>query len=322
MSLINPGINFKLKILLVSKTKDHLLKIIKDYNEYCRVNNLTENMLKGYSKKPYNTKEGLVDFLLERLSDEEKEGILKKIEKSYLEELFDLAKKYIKDENDREKIESIKISKTGVDLKFKGWQWENETTIEISADGTLINYNCTCRIGQMEGFCPHIITGILTLIKQNKFNQETFIFKIPKTSLNAIHRLKVNFKDFEDLEKSNADIVLGNDYFISIDGNLVTLKWGGDRAGKTIKNIAAEKKPIPVEIWLAKKVVDKILAPLRDHTNPREILKDEFGVIPIILKNEKLVNKLLKKFVEKNETEHTNLPSTKEELKKFLTSHV
>ncbi|NVM52860.1 MAG: hypothetical protein HWN66_04090 [Candidatus Helarchaeota archaeon] len=322
MSLEKPNINFKLKALLASKTKEDLLKIIKNYNEYCKANDLQENMLKGYSKKPYNTKEGLIDFLNERLSDEEKEGIINKIEKSYLEDLFKLAEGYVKDKNDREKLETIDFLKNGLKLKFKGWQWENEIEIELAADGTLTNYTCTCRTGKMDGFCPHLFTGILILVKERKYNPDKFVFKFPESSLKLIQQLKVDIKKFESIDSQSADIVLGDDYFISVNGDLVTMKWGGDRAGKTTKDITKEKKPIAVELWVAKKVVDKILAPLRAHPQPREVFKDDFGVIPIILENENLVEKLLKKFIAKNEEADTNLPSTQEELEQFLTANI
>jgi hypothetical protein len=174
----------------------------------------------------------------------------------------------------------------------------------------------------MEGFCPHFFTGILILIKRNQFNQDSFLFKIPESSSQAIEKLKVNLEKFQDLDTASADIVLGDDYFISVKGNLVTLKWGGDRAGKTTKDVTKEKKPVPVEEWVAKKVVDKILAPLRDHPDPREIFKDNFGVIPIILEDEKLTNKLLKKFTKINEERSTNLPETEVELEKFLKQNV
>ncbi len=318
MSLENPTIEFKLKALLATKTKEHLLKIIQDYNNYCKANALPENILKGYSKKPYNTKEGLIDFLLERLSDEEKEGILNKVEAPYLEELFKAAQKYYRGEAPREKLDSLSLTSNTLKMKFKGWQWENDTEIELEDDGTLTNYICTCRTGKMDGFCVHMITGITALLKKGRLNQEKFLFEIPPTSQKAIEKLNIDFKDYIDVDKTSADIVLGNDYFISVDGNLVTLKWGGDRAGKTTKDITTEKKPIPVEMWVAKKVVDKILAPLKDHPDPREVVKDGFGVVPIILEDEKLVTKILKRFKKKNEADNANLPTTKEELDQFL----
>lgn len=322
MSLSNPTIDFKLKALLASKTKEHLLQIIKDYNEYCRVNNLNENMLKGYSKKPYNTKEGLIEFLLERLSDEEKVGIFQKVEKSYLEDLFKTAKAYFRDGNQREKLETIESLKNGLHLKFKGWQWENEITLELSSDETLTNYECTCRTGRMEGLCPHLFTGILVLLKDGKFNQEAFPFKMPESVMKEIQNLKVDKKQFKDVDVEKADIVLGDDYLISVDGSLVTMKWGGSRAGKTTKDVTKEKKPISVELWVAKKVVEKIIAPLKDHIQPREVFKDNFGVVPIILENEKLVKKLTTKFDAKNKENDTDLPTTEEGLEKFLEKHL
>jgi hypothetical protein len=322
MSLSNPNTNFKLKVLLTSKTREHILQIIKDYNDYCEANDLKDNMLKGYSKKPYNTKEGLIDFLLEHLSEEEMEGILKKIEQSYLEELFNEAQAYIKKENAREKLDSLNFSDNELKLEFKGWQWESKTSLTLSKDETLSSYDCSCKTGQMNGFCPHLFTGLLILIKQKKFNQTTFPFIIPETSLNQIAQLEVELSEFEALDKTSADIILGDDYFISVNGNLVTLKWGGERPGKTVKDVTEEGKGTSVALWVAKKVVDKILAPLKGSSSPREIYRDKFGVIPVILENEKLVTKLLNKFQETNERENTNLPSTKEDLENFLKSKI
>ena len=322
MSLSNQTIDFKLKALLASKTKEHLLQIIKDYNEYCKANDLKENILRGYSKKPYNTKEGLIDFLLERLSDEEKGGILQKIENTYLEDLFKAAQAYFQDENQREKLQTITPLKNGLNLKFKGWQWENEITLELSSNDSLANYDCTCRTGRMEGFCPHLSTGILALLKEGKFDQETFPFEIPASVLKEIQQLEVERKLFEDVDVEKADIVLGDDYLISVDGSLVTMKWGGSRAGKTTKDVTMEKKPISVELWVAKKVVEKIIAPLKDHIQPREVFKDDFGVVPVILENEKLVKKLITKFDIKNKENDTNLPITEEGLEKFLKKHL
>jgi len=321
MSLSNPTTNFKFKALLASKTREHILQIIKEYNDYCEANDMKDNMLKGYSKKPYNTKEGLIDFLLEHLSEEEMDGIVNKIEQPYLQELFNEAEAYFKKENVREKLDSINLSDTELKLEFKGWQWESKTSLTLSKDGTLLSYDCSCKTGQMNGFCPHLFTGILSLIKQGKFNQTAFPFKIPETSLNQIAQLEVDLAEFEGLNKTSADIILGADYFISVNGNLVTLKWGGERPGKTVKDVTEEGKDT-IELWVAKKVVDKILAPLKGSPSPREIFKDKFGVIPIILENEKLVSKLLKKFQETNEREKSNLPTTKEELEQFLSSKI
>jgi hypothetical protein len=172
----------------------------------------------------------------------------------------------------------------------------------------------------MNGFCPHLFTGLLILIKQKKFNQTTFPFTIPVTSLNQIAQLEVELSEYEALDKTSADIILGDDYFISVNGSLVTLKWGGERPGKTVKDVAEEGKGTSVALWVAKKVVDKILAPLKGGPSPREIYRDKFGVIPVILENEKLVTKLLNKFQETNERTKSNLPTTKEELQQFFAS--
>lgn len=322
MSLKKPDNNFKLKFLMASRTREQLLQIIQNYNDYCKQEGLNERMLKGYSKKPYNTKEGLIDFIIERLSDEEKVGILSNIEGSYIRDLFNLAEAYIENTNDREKLETVSVEKNTIKLKFKGWQWENEIEIEVSANGILEMYNCSCRIGQMDGFCPHLATGILFLMKENKFNPDKFLVHISQDTLNYIKKIKVEIKKYEDLEVKNADIVLGDDYLISVNGNLVTLQWGGSRPGKSTKDVTEESKSDPVDLWVAKKVVDKILAPLRDHPVPREIMKDNYRVVQKILENDKLTKKLIEKFKKINIEEGTHLPENEKELEQFLKQHL
>lgn len=172
----------------------------------------------------------------------------------------------------------------------------------------------------MNGLCPHLFTGLLIGLKQRKFKPETFPFKLPASSLNQIAQLQVDFGEFESLDQESADIVLGDDYFISVNGNEVTLKWGGDRPGTSTKDAVAEEGAPSVEYWLAKKVVEKIIAPLKGSPTPREIFRDKFGVIPLILQNEKLVARLLKKFGDANDELHANLPTSKEELEQYLKS--
>ncbi|HUX99314.1 MAG TPA: hypothetical protein VMV49_07135 [Candidatus Deferrimicrobium sp.] len=318
MTLTNPDLNFKLKMLLASRTREHLLNIIKEYNDYCITNDLKDRVLKGFSKKPYNTKEGLLDFLLERISDEEKQGIFNKIEDSYIQDLIKSAQEYLEKRAAREKIEIITMREDGIYIKFKGWQWETEIDIKLGPDKSLTSYHCSCSVGNMDGFCVHLMTGLLILLKEKKFNQTSFLFKIPESSLNTIQKLEIDTKEYEDLDEHSADIILGDDYFLSIKGNLVTMKWTGDYEGKKSVDISEEKNPISIEEWVAKKVVEKILAPLRDHPYPREINKDTFGVVSIILQDEKLVNKLLKKFLDVNESVNAELPTTKEDLESFL----
>jgi hypothetical protein len=319
MSLEHPDLDWKLRVLMASKTKEHITTIIKNWNEYCKANDLKESMIRGYSKFK---KDELIDFILSSLADEEKQNILANIQESYIDELFKIAKDYIEGNAEREKLQTIKPLKNGLKLEFKGWQWENETVIELSKDNTMTYYNCSCRTGQMGGFCPHLFTGILTLINDEKFNLERFPFAIPAASLELIEALKINKKEFKDVDMESANIVLGDDYFISVDGNLVTLKWKGERAGKTTKDVTEEKKPVPVATWVARKVVDKILAPLRHHPSPREIFKDTYGIVKVILDDEKLVKKLLSKFEKLNDEEDTSLPTDEGALKEFLTQHL
>lgn len=312
----------KFKALLASQTKEQLLAVIKRYNEYCKENDRKEDQLTGYSKKPYNTKDGLIDFLLERLAIEEKEGIIKNVERPYLIELFEKAKQYFNGEAPTEKLETVSFKNTLMKLKFKGWQWENETEIDLSETGEVQSSICSCKIGQMEGFCPHLATGLAILINQYKLNLEAFPFKIPSEVVLTFEALYIDLKVYEDVDKTTADIVLGDDYFISVEGSLVTMKWEGERAGKSMKDISEEAKPIDPKAWVAKKVVDKLIGPLKHHQHPREIFKDDYGVVPEILANEKLVEKLIKKFSQKNEESGTNLPITKKDLAQFLMQHL
>ena len=231
MSLENPDINFKLKMLIASKTKEDLMKIIHNYNDYCKQNDLPERVLKGYSKKPYNTKEGLIDFLIERLADEEKQGIMEKIEEPYLQDLFKVAQEYIGNQIEREKIETVKLMENSIHIDFKGWQWESKIDVELASDGAITYYNCTCKTGKIEGFCPHLAIAILILIKEKKINLDKFLFKIPRDSLKQIQEMKAEIKKLADVDIETADIILGDDYLISINGNIVKMKWGGDMQG-------------------------------------------------------------------------------------------
>ncbi|MHA1357654.1 MAG: hypothetical protein ACTSRC_06060 [Candidatus Helarchaeota archaeon] len=319
MSVERPDLDWKLRVLMASKTKEHLTRIIKNWNDYCKANDQGENMLKGYSKYK---KEELIDFIIGSIADEEKKKILDTIQDAYLEELFDSAKDYFVGNVEREKLQTVKMLEAGINLEFKGWQWENETMIELSSKGALKDYSCSCRIGRMGGFCPHLFTGIIILIKEGKIDLEQFPFPIPVSARQLIQSLMVDIKTYEDIDAESADIVLGDDYFISVKGDLVTMKWKGEHKGKSTKNINDEKRPISVEKWVAKKVVDKILAPLKHHSMPREIHKDNFGVIPIILADEKLVKKLVTKFKQKNDENDTELPTNKEDLEQFLTQYL
>ncbi|MHA1264893.1 MAG: hypothetical protein ACTSRS_06615 [Candidatus Helarchaeota archaeon] len=378
MSLENPTIDFKLKVLLASRTKNELLQEIKEYNKKCDQIGEKERKLRGYTKPPYNSKEGVIEFLLERLSEEEKQAILDKHEEEYIQDLINLAAEYFKGSNPRESLQKIEFKDNSLKIVFKGWQWENETDLTVREDGTLENYECTCRTGKIEGFCPHIFVGILFLKKKQKFNPKKFLFSIPPETFQSVEQFIEWEEEGENitkqLTKENADIVLGDDYFIKVKGDVVRMRWGGERAGEATKDLAKEnqeiekynqniraenakiteenkriekrnreivegkrtgkkekkkrlkkeKSLISTEKWVANKVIDKILATLKDKKHPRlrEVYKDDYGVVPLILKTPDLKGKLLGKIIKINQELGTKFPNTEEELEKFLTQHL
>ncbi len=316
-------IDEKLKLLVGSKSRAYLTDIIKRYNDYCKENDLKEQKLKGYSK----FKKGeLLDFILSNLSEEEKEKIFLKKEDEYVKDLIESGLAIINGEDKVDKL--IKVDSDGNTHRFlfKGFTWENKTYIELGKKKNLDEHGCDCRIADNGGYCKHLFAGLIRLSKDNLLDLSTLPVNVSEDNLKLIGtsstKKKITFSP-------DSDIILSPDYEISVNGTKVTMKWGGERAGISTKDIAKEAKPkkgtktsesdIDVELWVAKKVVDKILAPLkREGLPPRKIIKDEIKIIEKIMNEEKLVDKLLKAFNEKQALLNQELPSNKNKLETFL----
>ena len=147
-----------LKYLFQSLNLDKLKEVCKDYN------------IKGYSKFK---KSDLVEFILDSLSEEEINSLIKKKENDIVSEGIASAIAKINGKN-RESITSIKVvnpDKHEIELKFKGFNWDIESYLMIN-DQNLNNpeRDCDCRTGAEMGFCPHFWIGFIFALKKGFFN--------------------------------------------------------------------------------------------------------------------------------------------------------
>ena len=314
------NIDDKLKLLIGSKPRTYLTDVIKSYNEYCAANDLKERKLKGYSKK---NKAELMDFLLSSLSEEEKERIFLKKEDEFIRDLILAGQKILDGKDTANKLSKYEQEGMQHNFLFKGFTWETKTGVEIGKKKDYKDHYCSCKIAESGGYCSHLFAAIKKLYKENKLNLNTFPIKISKENIKLIEETAEG-KDVDVAE--DIDIFLSPDYEIKVDGMKVTMKWGGQYAGSSVKDLSKEqtkksskKKEIDVELWLAKKVTEKITDPLkRGAKAPRRIKKDKINIISRIMKEEKLVQKMLKVFIESQPLLEKKLPVNKEELEEFL----
>lgn len=298
--------NFSL--LLRSMTGTRIKEIIKEYNERCKREDRSADKMKGYSK--YN-KEELIDFIDSFLSEDEKTEYYNKLAPNFLKGLISSAIALLLEEDKREKIVNHeRVSKgIGLEIEVKGWQWENEASVRMEGGST--DRSCTCRIGETDGFCVHQMTIYLILFSNKEISLVDFPFEIKEEWLKPLvkHEKDVlrQLKTEED-----ADIVFSDNYRIFIDGDLVTLQWEGDYAGKKTKDISKEKDD--PETWIAKKAVERLLKPLKYSDQPRSLVKDTYGIITKIMERPKLVVKILNKFQAVN----PELPADEADLERFL----
>ncbi|MHA1799657.1 MAG: hypothetical protein ACTSVY_14515 [Candidatus Helarchaeota archaeon] len=330
----------KLKLLILSKPKDYLLSTIRKYNEYCKENDLKEQIIKGFSKLK---KEGLFDLIINQLSDEEKENIFLKKEDEFVRDLIVDGLKIVNGEDKVNKF--VKKEKEGntYNFYFKGFSWETKTSIEVDKKKNFEDYYCNCRISESGGFCSHLFASLIFLVRANELNIDSFLIKISPENMELIN-LSNPEEYFESLDDS--DIFLYPDYKISVNGMKVTMAWGGEHAGDSTKDFSkvsatstkkskekkakkkkskkkTKKKEVDVELWVAKKVVDKILAPLkRSGRSPRKLIKDKINIVDRIIREEKLVDKLLRAFKENQMFLQEKLPTSREELEHYLKANL
>ncbi len=146
-----------LKYLLQSLNVNDLKQICRDF------------AIKGFSKF---AKVKLIDFILDSLSEEEINELLKEKEIEIISSEINLALKKIKGE-DRETISNIRIVNPKlheIEISFKGFNWETTSFLSI----TKVNIenperDCDCRVGSNMGFCNHFWVGFIFSLKEGYF---------------------------------------------------------------------------------------------------------------------------------------------------------
>lgn len=167
--------------LLLSLNVDDLKQICRDFE------------IKGFSGL---TKEKLIEYILDSLSEEEIREFLNKNELKILSDEIELALKKINGQ-DRESIKAIKIvnpQKHEVEIQFKGWSWETKTYLSITTENIENpDRDCDCKIGSNLGFCSHFFTAFIFSLKQNYFNLSDWsLTKLPDDFEEKIKTIKIS----------------------------------------------------------------------------------------------------------------------------------
>ncbi len=310
----------KFETFLYSITVNQIKDIINNYNSNYVSNESNNEMLKGFSGLK---KQELIDFVQKSISKKAKDEIFKNMEPEFMKKIVSNALSLIAGEHKTEKIQNTGVCNGGKGyiLWIKGKYGENKATVKLDNNSKDFERKCNCKIGKIKGICLHQMAIYLMLLSKKVIKIADLPFKISKSQYNmAIKRLELLAS--QSLFKEEPAILLEEDYSIYINGNLVTLEWGGDFAGKTTKDITKEKNVVDVETWVSKKVVDLILRKIKVKTKegkPVKILIDSYGVIPKIMKNPKLTKKILKKFAS---LEDPNLPDNEKNLEIYLNSSI
>ena len=317
-------IDDKLKLLIGSRPRSYLNEVIKKFNDYCIANDLKERKLKGYSKK---NKAELLEFLLSNLSEEEKQNIFLKKEDEFIRDLIISGQAILTGEDTANKLSKYEKEGMQHNFKFKGFTWETKTGLEIGKKRDYKDHYCSCKIAEGGGYCNHLFAALIKLTSDNSLDLNTFPIKISKENQDLIFQA-AKPKEMEYSEDS--DIILSPDYELKVDGTKVSMKWGGQYAGTSTKDLSKEgekkaksKSKVDVELWIAKKVVDKIIDPLkRGAKSPRTIIKDNINIISRIISEEKLVKKIIDTFNVHRKLLEKTLPATREELEEFLRKNI
>lgn len=182
--------------LLLSLNVDDLKQICRDFD------------IKGFSGL---TKEKLIEFILDSLSEEEIREFLNQNELKILSEEIELALKKINGQ-DKESIKAIKVvnpKKHEVEIQFKGWSWETSTFLSITPENIdNPDRDCDCKIGSNLGFCAHFFTAFIFSLKQNYFNlSEWTLTKLPDDFETKIKPIIISVSGM--IEKNKKDIEEG-----------------------------------------------------------------------------------------------------------------
>lgn len=305
----------KFEVLLCSLNNDDLKLMINDYNTRCVKEGRKEDKMRGYSAL---SKTKLIDFIITFLSEKEEENLYKIFEPKFMKELISDTLGLLGGKDKREHIEKVEKfdGDNGFRLKIKGFQWEEECKVQVK-EGELIR-SCTCRIGRLDGICRHEMAGFIMLYGRKKIELKSFPLDLEESWLQPVKKQK-DLISSQTKSEDEADIVFADKYKIFVDGPFVTMKWGGPYAGK--KTVNTEELGEDVESWVANKVVNKMLKPLKISTKegtPSLIEFDSYGIIDKILDNEILVKKILKKF----KAVSPDLPTDLEGLETYLRKNV
>ncbi|MFX1538703.1 MAG: toll/interleukin-1 receptor domain-containing protein [Promethearchaeota archaeon] len=304
--------------LLQSITIAEIKDLIKVYNEKI-LDDPEKKPLKGFSSLK---KQDLVHFLSEKLNKKEKEEMRDVVEPKIAQKTVTEGMALIMGEGviQKERIMATAPISGGKGYKiwFKGKNWEHKSTIQISPGTTMgpfIVRKCNCGIGRNEGICGHQMAGYLMLYAKNRIQVKDFPVRVEGDWFTSIQE-KIELHASQSLFKEEPEIVLEEDYKVYINGNFVTLEWGGDFPGKTIKDISKEEDD--VETWVAKKITHMITRKIKVRKKTGylvKILVDSYDVITKIMERPKLVSKILRKI---SVLEDSSLPTDKESLEAFL----
>ncbi|TXT60158.1 MAG: hypothetical protein BAJALOKI2v1_130040 [Promethearchaeota archaeon] len=294
-----------LKTLTVAKIKD----LINLYND----DHAPEDKpIRGYSNL---RKKDLVEFLDQNIVKEKKELLMNEFEEDVVEDLVIKASSLITGEHNVEKIKNAAIISggTGYNVWFSSKYASFKASLQIK-NGSVTRY-CNCKIGTLGGLCQHQVAIYLMLLSKNVIKRTQLPFLLEENLFESVQK-RLELHASQNLFKVEPSIMFEDEYKIFINNDLVTLEWTGDYPGKTTKDLS--KKEMDVDIWVAHKVTDLILRHIKVRKKvgrPSRIVLDSYGIIPIILNNKDLSEKILQRF---SVLEDSNLPSDKDTLDIYL----
>jgi len=173
-----------LNYLLQSLSVDDLKQVCRDFE------------IKGYSKLK---KSDLAEFILDSLSEEELEDLIKQKELDIISDGLNLAFKKINGE-DRENISEIKIvnpKNHEIEITFKGFNWDVSSYLSITPKN--INdpeRDCDCRIGSNMGLCSHFWVGFILSLKEGFLKVEDWtLTNLPDDFETRVKPIKITTTD-------------------------------------------------------------------------------------------------------------------------------
>ena len=184
------------------KYMNYLLQYLNvdDLKQICR-----DFEIKGYSKLK---KSDLVEFILDSLSEEELEDLIKQKELEIISDGINLAFKKINGE-ERENISEIKIvnpKNHEIEISFKGFNWDVSSYLSITPKN--INdpeRDCDCRIGSNMGLCSHFWVGFILSLKEGFLNLEDWtLTKLPDDFETRVKPIKITTTDTNGKQTKSA----------------------------------------------------------------------------------------------------------------------